>query len=303
MSTLHTPVNFDPANYTVIDDVVDNRPYVEPGMTPEDLAVALNEFEADMHALFGHHWRETAYRCAHCGTTNVHYMVAVEHRQTGERVAFGWICAERLQFPDLNAFKLAQLKNRAKARRERLRIVTLRNQFVAKHPEVADWQVAATQPEHAHNGFLHDVLGKLDQYGSLSDRQLAAVPASLQRDREYAARRAAEETEVKGPAPEGRVEVTGTVLSLKVQESDFGSTLKMLLKLDNNSRAWLTVPHLRNLPGGIDDRGGEVFVGRGDALTLRATFTPSHDDASFAFGTRPHATAWVPAKAEVDTTE
>ena len=301
MSTLHTPVNFDPANYTVIDDMVDNRRYSGERMTPQQRALADKAFEAEMHALFGDHWRETAYRCAHCGTTNVHYMVAVEHRQTGERVAFGWICAERLQFPNLDAFKLAELKRRAKAHKVRLRISLLRDEFIAAHPEVADWVDADTQPEHANNGFLHDIIVKLNQYGSLSDRQLAAVPASLQRDREYAARLAAEETEVKGPAPEGRVVVTGVVLSTKLQESDFGSTLKMLLKLDNNSRVWLTVPRIDHLPNGVDDRDAELFVGRGDALTLRATFTPSQDDASFAFGKRPHATAWVPAKAEVQS--
>jgi hypothetical protein len=83
-----------------------------------------------------------------------------------------------------------------------------------------------------------------------------------------------EATEVKGNAPEGRQTVTGVVLSTKVVEGAFGVTKKMLVKLENNSRVWVTVP-------------GGSGIERDQTVTFTATFEVSKDDKSFAFGKRP----------------
>jgi hypothetical protein len=48
----------------------------------------------------------------------------------------------------------------------------------------------------------------------------------------------------------------------------------MLVKLENNSRVWVTAP-------------SKETIERNDTVTLVATWTPSHDDKSFGFGSRP----------------
>jgi len=109
------------------------------------------------------------------------------------------------------------------------------------------------------------------------------VVAAARRDREYAERRAREAAEPKGDAPEGRQTVTGTILSLKDRVTSFGVTLKMIVKLENGARVWVTAPTMRNKDGGYTP------LERGMTITFAATFTRSKDDRSFGFGKRPHA--------------
>lgn len=107
-------------------------------------------------------------------------------------------------------------------------------------------------------------------------------------------RRSQAEAKVKAerpsvPAPVGRVEVEGVVMSVKWQENDFGGSLKMLVEADPGFRVWTTVPRdLSNIlvtyeSGWQEYR--EVTVGERVAFT--ATLAPSDDDPAFAFGKRP----------------
>jgi hypothetical protein len=116
---------------------------------------------------------------------------------------------------------------------------------------------------HARNRFAHDVVAKYHRFGSLSAAQVKALTESLARDREA--------TDPKAAAPEGRVTVTGTVLSLKDQTNKFTGRMesKMLVKLDTGAKVYAGA-----LPG----------VNKGDTVTFTATFKRSKDDPSFAFG-------------------
>lgn len=273
--TVHNPTNFEPAHYQV-EDYLDNKRPEYFGQGIEAFRAEIAWWEADMARVLGADWRMKAHHCVHCGNGNVRWITAVRHLPTNEVVVFGADCTARLGFEDRKAFKLAQLKAKAEAGHARLRIWKMREAFVAAHPDLATAIQEAQQPIHQGNTFVADVLNKLNQYGSLSDRQVTAVIGSLRRDYEVAARKAQEALEVKGAAPSGRQTVTGQVLTLREQASDFGIVTKMLLKLTNNSRVWLTCPS-----------GSQID--RGDTVTIRATFQPKADDPSFAFGSRPQA--------------
>lgn len=177
---------------------------------------------------------------------------------------FGAVCTARLGFANKYAFKLAQLQAKDETRKVRFAIWTKRQAFLTAHPELNNASVTGST-----NSFVQDVLRKLDQYGSLSGAQVSAVIRAVTRE---AAQQATEVIEVKGEAPTGRVAVTGEVLSVQVRESDFGLQTKMLVKLANNAKVWCTAP---------------VGVQRGQTITVKATWTPSKEDKSFAFGSRP----------------
>ena len=138
-------------------------------------------------------------------------------------------------------------------------------QFLKLHPEVQEWaNVVAEKPEvHGRNTFVRDVLNKLWKYGSLSDKQLAAVQRSLAQDAVRFAER-----EQAGPAPTGDQTISGIVLSVKPAKDV--DALKGVLKTTNGSKVWCTVP---------DDT--EV----GEQLSITATWTRAKDDPKFAFGT------------------
>jgi hypothetical protein len=281
MNTVHNPTHFEPRDYEV-EDYLDNRRPQYCGGPAEAHAQEVKWWQEEMVRTFGADYHRKIHRCIHCGNGTVRWITAVRHIPTNEVVVFGSDCTKRLGFADKHAFKLAQLQARADARKVRFTIWNQRQAFLAEHPAIAQALLDIEQPMHAKNTFVKDVLAKLDQYGSLSDRQVEAVVKSLARDVEYAARKTVEATEAKGDAPSGRAEVTGTVLSTKWVETDFGSTQKMLVKIENGARVWVSVP-------------GKETIERGDTITVRATWTPSKDDKSFGFGSRPHLVRRVPA--------
>lgn len=284
-ATIHNPTNFEPADYTVLD-YYDNRRPQYCGESVEAFAETVKFWELDMLNAFGDTWRAKIHRCVHCGNGNVRWITAVRHEPTGDVVVFGSDCTERLGFTNRVAFKLAQVQARAEARKVRFTIYNKRVEFLAANPAIADALAKIDNPAHARNFFAKDVLSKLDKYGSLSPAQVNAVVASMKRDEETAARMATEAAEPKGDAPAGRVEITGVVLSVKETENAFGFVRKMLVKLPNNSKVWVTVP------------GGST-IERNDTITVRATFTVSDTDKSFAFGSRPTLINHVSAAATV----
>ena len=71
--------------------------------------------------------------------------------------------------------------------------------------------------------------------------------------------------------PTGRVAVSGTVLSTKWQESDYGSTLKMLVDV-GTYRLWGSVP-------------GALSVNKGDTVSFMAQVEAK--EVGFGFFRRP----------------
>lgn len=268
--TVHNPSNFEPRDYEVEDYLDNQRPqfFGQDGYEQE-----LAYWKADMERILGADWRAKSHHCVHCGNGSVRWITAVRHLPTNEVVVFGAVCTDRLGFANKVAFKLAQLQARAEARKVKFTIYRKREQYLTDNPLIKQALAEIDQPQHAKNFFAQDVLRKLDQYGTLSTRQAECVIESLRKDNEAVVRRAIEAAEPKGDAPSGRVEVTGTVLTVKEQESQWGIAFKMLLKLANNSKVWLTCT--------------DSSIQRGDTVTVKATFEVSRDDKSFAFGKRP----------------
>lgn len=114
------------------------------------------------------------------------------------------------------------------------------------------------------------------------------------------------------PAPEGRVSVTGEILSARMIEGDYGTTYKILVKDDQGFKVWCSIPKAqadeafdeyyethseRNTYGpacwllGADGTDEEGVVGR--RITFMATLQPSRDDVGFAFGKRPTKGSWL----------
>jgi hypothetical protein len=84
------------------------------------------------------------------------------------------------------------------------------------------------------------------------------------------------------PAFQGRATVLGTVISTKVVESDFGTTVKMLVEHADGWKVWGSVPNSLFLIG--DTQRALV---RGDVVRFDAKIQKSDQDPKFGFFSRP----------------
>ena len=126
----------------------------------------------------------------------------------------------------------------------------------------------------SNNSFIKDVQLKA-QTILLSDKQINAVLNAFSREDLWAAKKA-EEAKGAVVVPEGRSTITGEIVSLKEVESMWGITMKMLVRVVNDSgtfKIW-------------GSRPASLYEAvKGDVITMTATLT--HKELGFGFFARP----------------
>ena len=147
------------------------------------------------------------------------------------------------------------------------------------------------------DGFLGAMCAQLDEWGHLTEKQEAAVRKIMADRKERAEKRDAEREAERAAAadcPEGRIVLTGVVISTDLRENAFGTAWKMLFKSDDGFKLWGTIPS--SLFNWFDEDwrnhvGGDKMPGK--RVTFTATVTPSADDEKFGFFKRPTKAEWV----------
>jgi hypothetical protein len=185
--------------------------------------------------------------CHHCGkwiVWEVHYL----HKPSGNRVTFGYICAGILDLTDNRIdHEMVLLQRKAANEREQWKFEKEAREkliaFQAEQPVVFNY--LNTLDDSDDNYFLQDMRRNLKKWGNLFPNQINAV-IRIKEGRERAAVRKAEEAELLKTAPPltaGRQTLTGEILSTKLQDSMYGTTLKMRVRLDNGNTVYGTVPN------------------------------------------------------------
>ena len=245
---------------------------------PEDMYPLEREEAEAINAALDARGRDVYPQCDHCGARSVRYVAFLRHNPTGEVIMVGWQCLE-------NRFQRAstdfqRLRKTAELIRQSQRIRHAVAQFVAKYPDLAVLDQKELPPVLAWNSFLVDLAHKLRTYGELSEKQVAAARRSIEeapaKQACYLAKKAEREAleAAAQPVPTGRVTVTGEILGFKTIDSQFGSTLKMIVRDDRGFKVFGTVPR------GLDcDKGSRV--------TFVATVEPSREDKKFGYYSRP----------------
>jgi hypothetical protein len=294
MSTIHNPVNFDPSAYRIVG-YADNQPpkftWFSPFASFEEGEAARREFmrrrEEWLNEMLAMFPERNWHKCQHCGQGNVRYVCAAEHKETKERVCFGDICCDKLHIEGRDAFKAKRIRDAAAARARRENDAAKLAQTIENDLELKTILEHVGDAVHAKNWFVRDIICKLMQYGSISDKQKSAVTASMKRDVEYAANRPAEvvpTVEVKS----GAYPIEGKVVAVKEYDNEFGVSWKMMVVNDLGQKFWCSVPsgisHL------LDSEDGPL---KGRRVKLTATWTVSDNDKFFAFGKRPRGATIV----------
>ena len=225
----------------------------------------------------------TCHICG-AGCANVAYFY---HAPSGDYIITGFDCADKLDLGDQDAFQAAakKLKRDAKAWRDfqkgKARAEGLleeaglsaawdlsRQEKIERQDGEPDWHLRKRENAHVT---LSDVVDGIVRRGGLSEKQVNFLHSLVRR---INAAPPAPEPAPESPAPEGRVEVEGEVVSTKVQESVYGEQFKMLVRASEGWKVWTTIP-------------ASISPERGSKVRFTATLKPSNDDPFFAFGSRP----------------
>lgn len=125
-----------------------------------------------------------------------------------------------------------------------------------------------------------DVIARITDYLMGDIYRLQAIAA----EKEQAEKDARDNAHKNGEdVAEGRQVITGVVLGMKWKESQYGSTLKMLVQDDRGFRVWGTVPSSL----------ADADLNREDRIQFTGTVEQSHDDSKFGFFKRPSKAAII----------
>lgn len=142
------------------------------------------------------------------------------------------------------------------------------------------------------NNFAASLSEAYSTYGKLTEKQCEAVRNCIARDlerkhqydqkkAEWAKQEAAEKA-LAPEVPEGRYEITGEILFTKWYESDYGSTLKCIIRDDRGFKVFGSVPSAI-----VDYAYSEEVELKGQRVQLTGTVTQADDDTKFGYFKRP----------------
>jgi hypothetical protein len=216
-----------------------------------------------------------------CHVCGAHAMTVARfyHSPSNTYVQTGEDCAEKLHEGDalnFRSFRVKAKKGIDAAAGKRKAQVFLENANLTAAWSIYDGGLDF-DPKWEENT-IYDIVRKLVQYGSISDKQKSFIGNLLGRivDRAQIAEQRAAEVAAALPIPvEGRMVMTGTVLTLKGQETEFGYVTKMLVQHAEGWKVWGTVPQAL------------ATVEKGQQVIFTATITVSDNDPKFGFFKRP----------------
>lgn len=238
-------------------------------------AAELNALIDSAEPIRAAYFEATEIHCGKCGGTG--FIGAFRHVEGGMCFDCEGTGGHRTWTPDQQADAARRERRR---RREQDRAAARRAEEAAQERAERDAKLnawIAENPEAAHavkaltGEFGVSLRESITEYGSLTERQAEAAIRAAERQ---AADRAADAAAEPVPGP-GRHTITGEVLTLRWQDSAYGSTLKMLVRDDRGFKLWGSVPASLNT------------VDKGDRVTFTATVNPSDDDPVFGFFKRP----------------
>jgi hypothetical protein len=219
--------------------------------------------------------------CHICGAAAI-YTALFYHAATNSYVRTGLECAEKLDCGEVDRFR-REVRTALEQRAGKRKAIAV----LAQHSLDAAWQIFSATEQAGYQreeNTVCDIVGRLVQYGSISDGQISYLRTlvdRIARRPEILAQREAENAAAAPlPVTGERIAICGTVLSVKLQE--FGPP-RMLVRHAAGWKVFGTVP------AALSD------LKAGDAVEFHAAIKPSKNDAKFGFFSRPTKAKLVPA--------
>lgn len=207
-------------------------------------------------------------QCTACGTRFI-YGEVWKHIPTGEHIHIGHICGRNYGLD----FDRSEFDNKAeKAKRATMQeLVQERNrqekeEFLAEYPGLKE----AFETDHY---IIQDIKARFEQYRTITEKQVELV-FKLHKQATIP-----QKEEKKTTAPTGKQTFKGKIVSEKVHEGYYGTTIKITVKVETPNGIWLA--------WGTKPKGLGREDHKGKTVELTATLSRSSDDSSFAFFKRP----------------
>lgn len=284
---VHRPSTANPGEYELLGDFYSGsddgwfKAYKLDHQLLRERTVELLGRDSDEDFFDG--WFNRSGQCDCCGARFAHG-AAYLHGPSRKVIHVGQVCAR-------NLFDYSSRNEAARSREHRdqkrlERVARERAEWDAAHPE----EVAILQETvdgRWDDRFLKELADHWTKRGPLTERQLpwvTKVRDRLVEQEAQAARDALNPPPPAEPVPVGRQQLTGTVISTKTKETDFGTRFVMTVQLDGGGRVWGTRPDAV-IQG--DDGPVTYDPQRGDRVAFTATVTASDDDDTFGFFKRP----------------
>ena len=252
--------------------------------------------------------------CMVCGNVKAWYTILFYHKRTNTYIRMGQDCAAKCEMGgDFNSSEFRRAIDDARqaytGKRKAQALLSdyglsecwdIHHQESTRTPNcdceqgqwMCDHMMEYARTHKAENTIWSIVCGVV-KYGRLSEKQVKYLRSLLAQIAERPARDAKRKAQhdAAAPCPEGRVQVTGVILSTREVESEYQYSryappvtyTKMLVLDDSGFKVWGT------RPSSLD------HCDKGDRVTFTATVQPSKDDEKFGFYKRPSAAKEVTA--------
>lgn len=279
-SDLHRPSAIQPENYRYMESWDLEMPLMP---IDRDIRVLMDRAEASSADHSGN-----LAQCDHCGA-HLRYICLWEHVPSGDVITTGETCArETMDVPNRLLLDQKRLRETAAARRVALRERAEVTERQERARELYPQAYAILFDYQGDNSFVADVAARFGRNGYLSEKQAIAVVNSVAKQTMHAERRRIEAATAT-TCPEGRIKVTGKVVSTGTKENAYGVRHVMTVRDDRGFKVWGTVPSGLVVPV-LDIEGNRVGI-RGldqdDRVEFVGAVTRSDRDETFGFYKRP----------------
>lgn len=279
---IHRPSAIVPADYEYVGQ--EFVPF-EGSSSFAFIKAELERIQAHKARTGGHYSQhEHGGNCMVCGSVNAIYTSLFYHSKTNTYVRMGSDCTDKVYSGQ--DFGAKAFRKKLQDAREYVAGKQKAKALLGDYGLSQAWELYATDyqalPLKANGApyweetTVRDIVGKLVQYGSISQKQQDFVRNLLNKIAERPAVEAKQqqEKELAADVPTGRITLEGVILTIKDQESNFGVVTKMLVKHATGYKVWGTMP-------------GSLAADKGDTVRFTATLEKSNDDPKFGFFSRP----------------
>lgn len=300
---IHSPKNIIPSDYEFV--VVRTRN--EFGTMDTSGIEVFNAHRNITGGVFSDH--DHGGDCHVCGASMIDYAIFY-HAPTNSYIRTGCDCAEKIEFGHKDDFKrVAELRRAAKRRAAKVeKASTHLDQlgildFVETMFDDDEFNVSGCFNTNTNEALRYcfgdkiveshsanELSSFLNQYRTLVEmvRNLVSYGWSEKQDNFACSLtdtlvnmskrlfEREEERKLAEDAPEGKITVVGTVLTVKQQEGFYGVETKMLVQAKSGYKVWCSVP--KAILGEVE---------KNSEVQFNVNLTPSSDDPKFAIGKRP----------------